>query len=618
MNSDVQMLAAMAAGNTRWTAPRTAEEAEAILLKLARPFVSRPVRPRASSRSAQNNIHVHPRPDADDIQQATNAVRKFHAAYEAIPEALIIVNRDGKMTLVNSQMENMFGYAREELVGQFVEILVPERYREGHPSKRLSYFNNPHIRPMGAGLELFGRHRNGSEFPVELSLSPLETDAGPMVVSTIRDLSEKRKADAMTRRLEARYRTLVEGLPAVTFMAALDEGLNELYVSPQIETLLGFSQKEWLGNPILWYSQLHPDDRKRWHTEFAVTCSTGEKFNSIYRFYSRSGKVVWVHGEAKVVRDEQGHPLFLQGVAFDITQLKETEDLLRQLNQNLESRVLERTVELSTANESLHVQIAERERIEAEVRRVNKDLARAHETALTANRTKSQFLANMSHELRTPLNAIIGYSELLQLITARKKDFTYAADLERIEKAGKHLLTLINDVLDISKIEAGRMDLEMQVFHVGPLIDEICETIQPLVAKNANVLEVHVAEGLGFVEADPMRLKQCLLNLLSNACKFTEAGVVTFTVTQERLSAGEMLLFRVQDTGIGLSAEQAARLFQPFTQADASTTRKFGGTGLGLAITKKLCEAMGGSISMESRLGNGSVFSIRLPVFPRS
>jgi signal transduction histidine kinase len=219
----------------------------------------------------------------------------------------------------------------------------------------------------------------------------------------------------------------------------------------------------------------------------------------------------------------------------------------------------------------------------------------------------------MSHELRTPLNAIIGYSDLLQVLAARKQDTTYTDDLQRIQKAGKHLLTLINDILDISKIEAGKLELEMQVFDVSMILEEINETVQPLASQNSNTFTVNVASDLSPVNADYTRLKQCLLNLLSNACKFTQAGEVDFSITQEQVRGQEFVTFRVADTGVGLSEDQAARLFQPFSQADASTTRKFGGTGLGLSITKTLCEAMGGSISLQSQLGTGSTFTIRLP-----
>jgi signal transduction histidine kinase len=199
-------------------------------------------------------------------------------------------------------------------------------------------------------------------------------------------------------------------------------------------------------------------------------------------------------------------------------------------------------------------------------------------------------------------------------LASRKKDDTYNSDLQRIKKAGLHLLVLINDILDISKIEAGKMQLEIEVIPVAPLIEEVHETAAPLASPNNNTLHVHVADNLGIIEADITRLKQCLLNLLSNACKFTKDGRVILSVTQESLDSQEWIAFRVQDTGIGLTDEQASRLFQPFTQADSSTTRKFGGTGLGLAITKKLCEAMGGSINLDSKLGEGSTFTIRMPV----
>lgn len=275
--------------------------------------------------------------------------------------------------------------------------------------------------------------------------------------------------------------------------------------------------------------------------------------------------------------------------------------------------IAQREAELSAANHNLAEQNRERCRAEAEVRRLYDDLTVAHGQVVEASQVKSQFLATMSHELRTPLNAIIGYSDLLQVVAARKQDSTYSVDLQRIQKAGKHLLTLINDILDISKIEAGKLRLEMQVFDVSMILDEINETIQPLASQNSNKFNVNVAPDLNPVHADCTRLKQCLLNLLSNACKFTQAGEVDFSIVQEQVHDQEFVTFRVADTGVGLSDDQASRLFQPFSQADASTTRQFGGTGLGLAITKNLCEAMGGSIELQSQPGVGSTFTIRLP-----
>jgi two-component system sensor histidine kinase/response regulator len=268
---------------------------------------------------------------------------------------------------------------------------------------------------------------------------------------------------------------------------------------------------------------------------------------------------------------------------------------------------------LTSANEELRSEIDERKRIEEEVRRINTELARAHEAALAASRIKSQFLANMSHELRTPLNAIIGYSELLQVLATRKGQPDSLPDLAKINQAGKHLLTLINDILDLSKIEAGKMLLCLENFAVAQLVQDIMVIVQPLAAKNANTLNVHLGDEVGVMYADVTRIRQCLLNVLSNACKFTKNGTIHFSAFREQEANREWMVFRIQDTGIGMTAEQLARLFQSFTQADPTTTRRFGGTGLGLTITRKFCEMMGGNIAVESTPDVGSTFSIRVP-----
>ena len=768
------------------------------------------------------------------------------------------------------------------------------------------------------GAPLNGRDRGGegslqeAEALLQLlagAVSPFAIGAQPAAAPVVR--SEGGHADGASRghRAESRYRTLVEQLPAVTFMAALNGEDNELYVSPQIESLLGFSQEEWLGDPILWYRQLHPDDRVRWHTEFARTCASAEHFRDEYRFIARDGRVVWVHGEAQVIRDEAGDPLYLQGIAFDITERKWAEQALREseertrtildtafdayvgmdaegritlwnaqaeatfgwsaeeargrfladtiipiayrerhrrglkhflatgegprLNRRLElsalrrdgrefpveltiwplrlgstfhfsafihditerkraeevlaerarlialradigavlagseplprllqrcvealvhnlgvafariwtlrggsdvlelqasagmyshcdgphgrikvgefkigriaqsrrphltndvlgdpdigdphwarregmtafagypllvedravgvialfarrtlaadvlndlapladliaqcvqrrwaeqslreahdaleRRVFERTAELARTNDVLHAEILGREQVEEKLRRVNADLVLAHERAVEASQTKSTFLANMSHELRTPLNAVIGYSELLQEVAARKIPKDPLPDLEKINRAGKHLLMLINDILDISKIEAGKMQLLPEIFGIADLVREMEATVRPLAAKNGNTLEVLAADDLGTMHSDITRVRQCLLNLLSNACKFTKDGNVALVVRREPATGRDWIIFQIRDSGIGLTPEQLGRLFQAFTQADASTTRKYGGTGLGLAITKKICQLMGGDIAAESVPGAGSTFTLRLP-----
>jgi signal transduction histidine kinase/DNA-binding response OmpR family regulator/HAMP domain-containing protein len=230
-----------------------------------------------------------------------------------------------------------------------------------------------------------------------------------------------------------------------------------------------------------------------------------------------------------------------------------------------------------------------------------------------ASQHKSQFLANMSHELRTPLNAIIGYSEMLQEEAEELGQADFLPDIQKINAAGKHLLALINDILDLSKIEAGKMDLFLETFDIAPMLRDVVITITPLVEENANTLAVHYAADLGAMRADLTKVRQALFNLLSNACKFTERGTVTLAATREAEEGVDWLTFRVSDTGIGMTPEQRGKLFQTFTQADASTTRQYGGTGLGLAITRHFCHMMGGDISVESALGQGSTFTIRLP-----
>jgi len=243
------------------------------------------------------------------------------------------------------------------------------------------------------------------------------------------------------------------------------------------------------------------------------------------------------------------------------------------------------------------------------------ELLAARRAAETASEAKSQFLAAMSHELRTPLNAIIGYSEMLQEDAADAQQNAFIPDLQKIHSAGRHLLTLINDVLDLSKIEAGRMELHLQTFELRQTIDDVVTTIQPLVAKNDNDLVVEAHGGLGMMHSDQTRVRQVLLNLLSNACKFTERGTITLQATRT-LAANdeEWVTIRVHDTGIGMTPEQLGRVFRAFAQAEASTASKYGGTGLGLAISRRFCEMMGGEVTVESAVGSGTTFTVRLPV----
>jgi signal transduction histidine kinase len=243
--------------------------------------------------------------------------------------------------------------------------------------------------------------------------------------------------------------------------------------------------------------------------------------------------------------------------------------------------------------------------------RLFEEIQRKSEQLALASRHKSQFLANMSHELRTPLNAIIGYSEMLQEEAEDLDQGTLIPDLQKVNAAGKHLLGLINDILDLSKIEAGRMDLDLEDFSVLDLVRDVAAIVQPLVEKNANTLILVCPPEIGSMHADLTKVRQTLFNLLSNAAKFTEQGTITLTVARE---PDDWLSFAVRDTGIGMTEEQVGRLFEAFSQAEASTRSKYGGTGLGLAISRHFCRLMGGDLTVESVYGEGSTFTVRVPV----
>ena len=270
------------------------------------------------------------------------------------------------------------------------------------------------------------------------------------------------------------------------------------------------------------------------------------------------------------------------------------------------SRVLKAKADLAAQNE----QIQEQNRV---IEQARQSALEARDSAEAANRAKSAFLANMSHELRTPLNAIIGYSEMLEEDAQASGNAPFVSDLQKIRSAGKHLLGLINDVLDLSKVEAGKMKLFLETFDVAKVVEDVVATASPLMEKNGNTLVVHCAPRVGQLREDITKVRQVLLNLLSNAAKFTEKGTVSLDVTREEDVAGTWVVFRVRDTGIGMTPEQLGKLFQAFTQADGSTQRKYGGTGLGLALSRKFCMMMGGDINAESEPGKGSTFTMRLP-----
>ncbi len=310
------------------------------------------------------------------------------------------------------------------------------------------------------------------------------------------------------------------------------------------------------------------------------------------------------------------HPdYWLSGLVKSITALISLYTAVELVPLIPKALALPSPAQLELANQALKDEIIERKRAEAELQKA-KDVAEA------ASRAKSQFLANTSHELRTPLNGIIGFSQIL-IEEAKELSYTdFIPDLEAIHCSGKHLLALIDDILDISKIEAGQMKLYLETFDIPTLINEVVTTTHPLVEKNGNTLLIDCASDLGTMHADPTKVRQVLLNLLSNAAKFTKQGSITLEVSREEKSKVTSLdeeldfssiVFRVTDTGIGMTPEQLKEIFKAFTQGDASTTRKYGGTGLGLTISRHFCQMMSGDIAAFSQPNRGSTFTVRIP-----
>jgi PAS domain S-box-containing protein len=373
------------------------------------------------------------------------------------------------------------------------------------------------------------------------------------------------RSQRVQRESEARYRSLVELSPDAIVVAGRD---GVLFINSAGERLFGAQAGDLLGRPLL--ELLDPNYRQ----------AVNDRLRTLEE--GTDG-----------VRVADAQALRLDGQAVDV----EIEAVAIEYEGNFATQTVIRDV--------------------TERKRAARELQLAKEAAETANAAKSSFLANMSHELRTPLNAIIGYSEMLEEDAVSAGQEGLVPDLQKIQTAGKHLLTLISDILDLSKIEAGKIDLRIEPCDLPTIVEEITTTVRPLAEKNGNALEVRCPPDVGSVQADATRLRQILLNLLSNALKFTEKGTVSLEVARESHNAKDWVFMHVRDTGIGISQEEAARLFESFVQADPSIHRKYGGTGLGLVITRRLCRMMGGNVTLVSKAGEGSTFTVWLPASER-
>ncbi|WP_082897045.1 PAS domain S-box protein [Thalassotalea crassostreae] len=507
-----------------------------------------------------------------DLKESEN---RFRNILDSIADGVVMIDRKGIILEYSPAMEVIFGYSANEVIGQNIKIIQPQEVAENHDEILENYKNKKQSTVVGTVREVNGQRKDGEIFPMDLSVREAVIDNQKVFIGVIRDITERHQQEALLKESEER-------LEAATYGAGL--GLWEYNptnmkgsVNSIWATMLGYDVTDILMEDRSWAPMrdgfdtwdklIHPDDKERTTTAMmSYIAGEAKEFREEIRLKCKDGSYKWILDIGRITAyNKDGVPTRIAGVNIDITQIKKLEQ----------------------------------------------DYTTAKQNAEDANRAKSDFLANMSHEIRTPMNAIIGMSHLALDTDLNNRQRNY---IDKVHRSAESLLGIINDILDFSKIEAGKLDVEEIDFNLGDVLDNLTDFVSIKAEEKHLELLFDIDSELPMeLVGDPLRLTQVLLNLSNNAVKFTSEGEVVLNISSTFMNDKYVeLKFTIQDTGIGMTKEQQNKLFQPFTQADASTTRKHGGTGLGLAISKQLVKLMGGEISVESEMGEGSQFSFAI------